>query len=365
MRIKPRSSSASGSPWFTGRDRKQLSLTREEQPDLAGLGRLVLIEGEAGVGKSTLIEQLEERLPDVRWCWGACDGLSTPRPLAPLHDIAEALCGELLDDCRAGAPRDVLFSGVRDVLRTSDGLTAMVFEDIHCADEATLDLLRHLGNRLRDLRALLLVSYRDEAVGASDPRRIAIGELARQRSTRRVSVPPLSLAAVEAIVAGTAMNATDIHRLTGGNPFFVTELMKRRGEELPASARDSVRATVALISAPAHDLVEAAALAGTESTRTPWSASSTPRDRRTTSWSTAACWSARVARCASDTRSPGSPSQMRCRHTGERSSIAVLSRCFSTTAAMTALSSPTMPRAPATAPLCWSMPRRPPASPQA
>jgi DNA-binding CsgD family transcriptional regulator/tetratricopeptide (TPR) repeat protein len=227
-----------------------------------GLGRLVLIEGEAGVGKSTLIEQLEERVPDVRWCWGACDGLSTPRPLAPLHDIAEALGGDLLDDCRAGAPRDVLFSGVRDVLRTSDGLTAMVFEDIHWADEATLDLLRHLGSRLRDLRALLLVSYRDEAVGAADPGRIAIGELARQRSTRHVSVPPLSLGAVEAIVAGTSMNATEIHRLTGGNPFFVTELMNRRGQELPASARDSVRATVAVISAPAHDLVEAAALAG-------------------------------------------------------------------------------------------------------
>ena len=56
----------------------------------SGSGRLVVITGEAGIGKTTLIDAFRARRPDLRWLWGACDGGFTPRPLGPLHDIAAA-----------------------------------------------------------------------------------------------------------------------------------------------------------------------------------------------------------------------------------------------------------------------------------
>ena len=81
------------------------SLAAYAQEARQGDARLVLVAGEAGVGKSALVEQLQSGLPDARWSWGACDGLFTPRPLGPLFDLAGQLGGELEDLCRTGASR--------------------------------------------------------------------------------------------------------------------------------------------------------------------------------------------------------------------------------------------------------------------
>ena len=64
-----------------------------------GDGRLVVVGGEAGVGKTAMLERFQRELRDARWSWGACDGLFTPRPLGPLYDLADQLGGELLDLC--------------------------------------------------------------------------------------------------------------------------------------------------------------------------------------------------------------------------------------------------------------------------
>ena len=107
-----------------------------------GDGRLVVLGGEAGVGKTALLERFQRDLRDARWSWGACDGLFTPRPLGPLYDLADQLGGELLDLCARGAHRDELF---RALLRQVSGpgpLNVVVVEDVHWADEATMDLLR-------------------------------------------------------------------------------------------------------------------------------------------------------------------------------------------------------------------------------
>ena len=69
----------------------------------------MLIAGEAGVGKSALVEEAQRGLPDASWYWGACDGLFTPRPLGPLFDIAAQVGGESWA-VPAGAPREELFS---------------------------------------------------------------------------------------------------------------------------------------------------------------------------------------------------------------------------------------------------------------
>ncbi len=125
-------------------------------------GRLVLVAGEAGVGKSALVEELQRDLPEAAWFWGACDGLFTPRPLGPLFDIAAKLGGELLDLCRADAPREELFGALLRQVSEPGALHVLVVEDIHWADEATIDLLRFLGRRIRDATVLLIVTYRDD-----------------------------------------------------------------------------------------------------------------------------------------------------------------------------------------------------------
>lgn len=116
-----------------------------------GDGRLVLVSGESGMGKTALLEAFQHGQPEARWLWGACDGLFTPRPLGPLFDIGAQLDGEareLTELCRQDAPRDKLFAALLAELDTHNGLTIVVIEDVHWADEATIDLLSFVGRRL-------------------------------------------------------------------------------------------------------------------------------------------------------------------------------------------------------------------------
>ena len=238
------------------------TLTQYAEEARTGRGRLVLLAGEAGVGKSSLLDELERRLGDARWAWGACDGLFTPRPLAPLLDIGSSLDGELGALLRSGAPPDRLFSALLGDVLAAEGLTVLVIEDVHWVDEATLDLLRYLGRRIRDARVLILVTYRDDGLAADDALRIAVGELSTQRSTRRMNLPPLSEAAVSSLADGTGVEPTGLHRLTGGNPFFVTEILQTTGGDLPTSVRDAVLARVAGLSQEARHLLDVASLVG-------------------------------------------------------------------------------------------------------
>ena len=171
----------------------------------------MLIAGEAGAGKSALVEQLQQDLPDARWYWGACDGLFTPRPLGPLFDIAAKLGGELLDLCRADAPRESLFSALLRQISEPGQLHVLVVEDVHWADEATIDLLRFLGRRLRDAPVLLLATYRDDGLPAAHPLRVALGDLATQRSVRRVSLAPLTADAVRVLAGDCGLEAAALY----------------------------------------------------------------------------------------------------------------------------------------------------------
>ncbi|HET6758077.1 MAG TPA: ATP-binding protein, partial [Propionibacteriaceae bacterium] len=161
-----------------------------------GQGRLVLISGEAGVGKSVLLEQFAEELDEARWLWSGCDGLFTPAALGPLLDIAGQLDGELLRLCRAEARRDQLYGALLRQLSDIPTLVVVVIEDVHWADEATLDLLSYLGRRIQHLPVLLLATYRDDALVSNDPLRLTLGGLASQRATRRLGLPTLSAAGV-------------------------------------------------------------------------------------------------------------------------------------------------------------------------
>jgi DNA-binding CsgD family transcriptional regulator/tetratricopeptide (TPR) repeat protein len=227
-----------------------------------GNGRLVLISGEAGVGKSVLLEEFAQGLADARWLWAACDGLFTPAALGPLLDIASQLDGELLRLCRAEARRDQLYGALLRQLGDVESLTVLAVEDVHWADEATLDLLSYLGRRIQHLRVLLLVTYRDDALAVDDPLRLTLGTLASQRATRRLSLATLSVGGVGILAQGSGIEVAELHQLTAGNPFFVTEVVQARSDALPVSVRDAVLARTRTLNTQARDALEVAALIG-------------------------------------------------------------------------------------------------------
>ena len=109
---------------------------------------------------------------------------------------------------------------------------------------------------------LLIITYRDDSLAASDPLRVALGDLASQRCTRRVGLAPLSTEAVRKLASGSGLPAPELYRLTGGNPFYVTEVLRAGMEQVPPSARDAVLARAALLSGASREVLDVAALTG-------------------------------------------------------------------------------------------------------
>jgi predicted ATPase len=193
--------------------------------------------------------------------YGACDPLSTPRPLGPLLDVAAAGSdlARLLHD---GARRDQLFGAfLAELARGAEPVLAVI-EDAHWADEATLDLLRFLGRRLDPVRALMIITYRDDEVGPRHPLRLVMGDLATAESVRRLTLLPLSLTAVRTLAAGGDLDPVALHRQTGGNPFFVTEVIGAGIPGIPPTVRDAVLARAARLSPAGRAVVDAAAVIG-------------------------------------------------------------------------------------------------------
>src|SRR6478609_9526975 len=172
-----------------------------------GTGRVVLVAGEAGVGKSTLLDALRVELADAHWCAGACDGQFVPRPLAPFFEVAAALGGSVVP---MSGHREDLFADLLARLRESTRpgrLVVVSVEDVHWADEATLDLLRYLARRVGHDALLVIATYRDDALHPGDPLRVALGDLVTQRTTRRLDLPSLTRDAVRRLAAGAPFDA--------------------------------------------------------------------------------------------------------------------------------------------------------------
>jgi DNA-binding CsgD family transcriptional regulator/tetratricopeptide (TPR) repeat protein len=229
----------------------------------AGDGRLILISGESGMGKTALLDAFQHDLPDARWLWGSCDALLTPRPLGPLFDIGAQLSGDLADLCRQGADRDGLFAAFLAELGNPDDFTVAVIEDAHWADEATVDLLSFAGRRLARMSALVLVTFRDDELGDDHPLRLVLGDLATQRGTRRMRLPPLSEEAVRTLAAGREVDAAELHRVTAGNPFYVREVLDTGWPAVPPTVRDMVSTRLVRSPSEARRAVEFAAVIGT------------------------------------------------------------------------------------------------------
>ncbi|GAA4560791.1 ATP-binding protein [Pseudonocardia xishanensis] len=208
-----------------------------------GCGSVVLVTGEAGIGKTVLLRELVERTRSAAGSlWGMCDPLSTPRPLGPLRDVARALGGGVPELLRAGADQHEVFATVVDALRGRPRV--FVVEDLHWADEATLDLVRFLARRIEALPLLLVLSFR-EPLPPDNPLVPVLGDLVASAGAGRVSLAPLSVEAVAALLDRDERDAAEVHRRTAGNPFFVSQIAAQPDSPLPGSVRDAVLARIA------------------------------------------------------------------------------------------------------------------------
>jgi DNA-binding CsgD family transcriptional regulator len=221
---------------------------------------MALIYGEAGIGKTSLVEHFVEK---QKYSWrilqGACDSLFTPRPLGPLHDIALQTQGDLANLLESGSNRTAIFSACLHELQQQ--ATIWVVEDMHWADEATLDLLKYLGRRIQQTISLMILTYRDDEIGNDHPLRILLGDLASSHALHRIPVSPLSIDAVRELSENKKVDAVELHRLTNGNPFFVTEVLAVESR-IPETVRDAVLARAARLSLSARAVLEAAAVIG-------------------------------------------------------------------------------------------------------
>ncbi|MBL8093461.1 MAG: AAA family ATPase [Anaerolineales bacterium] len=232
----------------------------------AGSGRIALVTGEAGIGKTALVERFAEaQAGEARVLWGACDALFTPRPLGPLQDMAAQLKGNLPALLNDPSQWGNLFSTV--LVELQNRPTLAVFEDIHWADEATLDLLKYLGRRITRTTALAVVTYRDDELGPKHPLRGLLGDLTETPACLRISLAPLSAAAIGALagprpIDGRGVDHQALHSQTGGNPFFATEILANPTAGIPPTVRDAVLARASRLSASAYAVLQAAAVIG-------------------------------------------------------------------------------------------------------
>ncbi|HZU19802.1 MAG TPA: AAA family ATPase [Gaiellaceae bacterium] len=225
-----------------------------------GRGRLVLLGGEAGIGKTALVRELRTRVgPRVRVLVGACEPLSVPVPLAPLRELARAAGGPEPAELGSG-DRLQLADRLLDVLREYAPAVAVV-EDAHWADPATLDVVRLLGRRVEQAPVVLIVTYRDDEVDANPDLRRLLGDLATWSDVRRLTLRPLSREAVRTLATPAGVDATRLARVTGGNPFLVVESIAAGGA-LPATVRDAALARAARLRPAAREAVGAAAAIG-------------------------------------------------------------------------------------------------------
>jgi DNA-binding CsgD family transcriptional regulator/tetratricopeptide (TPR) repeat protein len=223
-----------------------------------GHGSVVLVMGEAGIGKSSLVEALRSQLPaEGRMLVGYCDDLATPRTLGPFRDLAGSVGTGLSRAVADGSERDRVLTALRTELTWPEHPTVLVIEDVHWADDATLDALRYLIRRIADLPAVLVLTYRDDELTRGHPLHGLLGQASRGDHVRYLPLRRLSQQAVRQLSAESPVDANDLFALTAGNPFFVHELLaSAHGERVPPTIADAVLARVRSLDPAIQDVLE-------------------------------------------------------------------------------------------------------------
>ena len=218
-----------------------------------GRGSAVLVLGEAGIGNTSLVQALLSAAAGrARVLAGTCEDLLTSRALGPLRDAARsAPDGPLAAALSPRADPDLVFAAVIDELASPPLPVVFVIEDAHWADGATHDVLRYVGPRVPSLPAVLLVTYRDDALARDHPLRGVLGVLG-STAAPRLRLARLTADAVAEMAAATDLDPGELFQLTGGNPFFVSEVLASPCDIVPPTVVDAVLARVRTLSPSAQ-----------------------------------------------------------------------------------------------------------------
>jgi hypothetical protein len=209
------------------RDRELATLIEAAGEAAAGTGSVVLLHGEAGIGKTSLVSAIRSQLPDgTRMLVGSCDALSTPRTLGPFRDLIAAVGPRLADALQLGE-RDQVMDALLDELRQPPP-TTLVIEDVHWADEATVDTLRFLVRRIAQLPVVLLLTYRDDELSRDHRLSQLLGDASHAEQVHHLSPQRLTEPAVRELVAGSSLDFDEIFALSDGNPYSLVSWWPRR-----------------------------------------------------------------------------------------------------------------------------------------
>ncbi|MGN6218494.1 MAG: AAA family ATPase [Microbacterium sp.] len=211
------------------------AIARGAATDGSASGSVVTVAGDAGAGKTSLVAAALTGVPEgVRVLRAACDPLSTPRPLGPVRDIQVGLGDPFESDTLLGAE-------ARFAAQVSAAPTVLVIDDAQWIDAASVEVLRFLVRRIEALPVVLVIAHRDVPLGHA--LLALLGDVARMESATRVGTPPLSVDAVRDLLGDVGADAAHVRALTGGNPFFVAEIARSPGDDLPPTVRDAVIAS--------------------------------------------------------------------------------------------------------------------------
>jgi len=222
------------------RDRFLALLQTQFQNIADGEGHCVFVSGEAGIGKTALVKAFcKMQQNDCTIYQGACDALFTPRPLAPLYDIIWQVRSDLWPNSHTIEERSELFLKFFYELSKQKEKILIVFEDIHWADEATLDFIKFFARRIVQLRCLFILTFRDDEINSPYTFKNVLGELSPDTFTR-IQLAPLSRQAVYKLAEEKGYDAENVYNISGGNPFYVNEILASYSLSVPDNIKDAI-----------------------------------------------------------------------------------------------------------------------------
>jgi DNA-binding CsgD family transcriptional regulator/tetratricopeptide (TPR) repeat protein len=250
---------------FSGVTRREQLVERDDHLRALGeavasssdAGSVVLLSGEAGVGKTSVLHALSAAVDHrYRVMVAACEPVGIPVAFAPLFDLLDQVPDELRADIRSGSRRPAVYAGMLDLLKNDRVI--LVLEDMHWADEATLGLVRYLGRRIGPTNSTLVVTFRSEEVDPTHPLRLVIADLGRH--ALRIELPALTLAGVAEMTGGLDLDPAAVYAATHGNPFFVEEIIRHPELNVPPTIGNAVLASAAQLSSDALQILYMVAL---------------------------------------------------------------------------------------------------------
>ncbi|MDN3025811.1 LuxR family transcriptional regulator [Streptomyces sp. S.PB5] len=244
--------------WLLEREPELTRLASAAREAALGAGSVALVFGEAGIGKSSLVKAMPDRLPGkARVLVGQCDDLATRRPLGPFRDLVGSVGADLARAVMEGGDRHRVYEALHGELAGTPHPAVLVVEDVHWADEASLDALRFLVRRMEQLPALLVLTYRDDELNRGHPLRHLLGQVSRTPRVHRLPLARLSLDAVRTLSASRRLDPAQVYEVTSGNPFFVAEIVAAGGTGgVPPTVVDAVLARLRGLDAATVDALE-------------------------------------------------------------------------------------------------------------